>query len=223
MMGLCKKEVEMEIINILLKALLGYLLLIVVMRFMGKREIGQLNLFDLIILLTIVDLLVIGIEHYEENFFIWISPVILLAILQKVIAIILLKLPILRNLIDGSEVVIINKGQLDLKNMKKINYNMDDLYNQLRQKDVRSVEQVEYAILETNGKLSVFLKRDQSKVFPLPLIISGKVNKEALRALDKDKEWLEKEVRKLGYQSIKKIYGANLVDGKIEIVRYVEK
>ena len=51
MMGLCKKEVEMEIINILLKALLGYLLLIVVMRFMGKREIGQLNLFDLIILL----------------------------------------------------------------------------------------------------------------------------------------------------------------------------
>lgn len=222
-MGLCKKEVEMEIINILLKALLGYLLLIVVMRFMGKREIGQLNLFDLIILLTIVDLLVIGIEHYEENFFIWISPVILLAILQKVIAIILLKLPILRNLIDGSEVVIINKGQLDLKNMKKINYNMDDLYNQLRQKDVRSVEQVEYAILETNGKLSVFLKRDQSKVFPLPLIISGKVNKEALRALDKDKEWLEKEVRKLGYQSIKKIYGANLVDGKIEIVRYVEK
>lgn len=223
MMGLCKKEVEMEIINILLKALLGYLLLIVVMRFMGKREIGQLNLFDLIILLTIVDLLVIGIEHYEENFFIWISPVILLAILQKVIAIILLKLPILRNLIDGSEVVIINKGQLDLKNMKKINYNMDDLYNQLRQKDVRSVEQVEYAILETNGKLSVFLKRDQSKVFPLPLIISGKVNKEALRALDKDKEWLEKELRKLGYQSIKKIYGAHLVDGKIEIVRYVEK
>ena len=108
----------MEILNILLKTFIGYVVLIVLMRFMGKREIGQLNLFDLVILLTIVDVLVVGIENYDDNYFIWLCPIIALGLLQKLISLLLLKCAFFRNIIDGKETLIINKGQMMIKNMK---------------------------------------------------------------------------------------------------------
>lgn len=195
----------MELLTIIIKTCIGYLTLILIMRFMGKREIGQLNLFDLVILLTIVDLLVVGIENYEKSFLLWIVPIILLGVIQKIIAILLLKCSFFRSFIDGRESLIINKGQVITKNMKKNNYNFDDLFVQLRLKDIKSIDEVEYAILETNGELSVFTKDKTNGFFPIPLIISGSINIDALKEVGKDKDWLIERLKEKGYTNYKKI------------------
>lgn len=194
----------MEIINILLKTIISYFVLILVMRFMGKREIGQLNLFDLVILLTIVDLLVVGIEHYDENYFVWLMPIIILGIIQKLISKLLLKNAKFRSIIDGKETIVIYKGKMLIKNMKKNNYNIDDLFIQIREKNIGNIEDIEYAILEANGSLSVF-KYNETDYFPIPIVVSGVLNKEVLTINNKNIEWFLKELNKSGYKSYKKI------------------
>lgn len=192
----------------------SYLLLLILMKFMGKREIGQLSLFDLLILLTIVNIMVLGIEDHEENFWNCLAPMIGIAIIQKVVALICLKWPAIRTLMDGTEVAIIIEGQICVDNMRKQRYNMDDLFVQLREKSVRTIEEVEYAILENNGRLSVFLYSDEEdKIKPFPVIVSGRVMKKNLQVLKISEDWVNKEIKRHGYNNVKQIYGA-MYDGK---------
>ncbi len=206
----------MEIFRILLRTFIGYFILVAMLKIMGKREIGQLSLFDLIIFLSIADIMVIGIENYELNYLYVILPIILVTLLQKVIAFLILKFTKLRKLFDGKESIIIYKGNINIKEMKKLCYNFDDLVIQLRQKDIKSIMEVEYAILENNGKLSVF-KYNDTNVFPIPIIITGKVEKEYLKLLGIDMKWIEKEVKKQNYL-LEEINCAYYQDNKLIIV-----
>ena len=196
---------------ILFRTFLGYFIVNILMRIMGKREIGQLSLFDLLILLTIVDIMVIGIENYKEEFYKWIIPMIIMALLQVLFSYLALKIVWFRNIIDGSPSIIISKGILNEKNMKKNKYNMDDLHTQLRQEGIRCIQEVEYAILETSGKLSVFTYNN-SKVFPIPIIVSGKINKEALKEIKKDENWVYQEIEKNNIKNIKDIFSASFAE-----------
>jgi uncharacterized membrane protein YcaP (DUF421 family) len=160
--------------------------------------------------------MVIGIENYELNYLYVILPIILVTLLQKVIAFLILKFTKLRKLFDGKESIIIYKGNINIKEMKKLCYNFDDLVIQLRQKDIKSIMEVEYAILENNGKLSVF-KYNDTNVFPIPIIITGKVEKEYLKLLGIDMKWIEKEVKKQNYL-LEEINCAYYQDNKLIIV-----
>ena len=117
----------MDILIICLRTIVSYFILILALRVMGKREIGQLNLFDLIILLSLADIMIIGIENYDEKWTHVIVPVVLLTIIQKIIAKVLLKSSKVRTLIDGKPSFIIIDGKLCIKEMKKQSYNMEDL------------------------------------------------------------------------------------------------
>lgn len=210
-----------EIGTILLRTGISYALLVILMKFMGKREVGQLSLFDLLILLSIVDIMVLGIENFEKNFFFSLLPMIFLAIIQRLIALMVLYLPKLRRLLDGEETMIIKKGKLQIKAMKKQRYNMEDLLLQLRQKNIRSVDEVEYAFLETNGRLSVFTyEKNKEGIFPLPLIISGDINKNNLKIIEKGEEWLIKELKKLGINDTKNIFCAIYQNNIVQIIPY---
>ena len=102
-----------------------------------------------------------------------------------------------REVIDGKTSIIINRGVINFEEMKKQRYNLDDLLIQLRNQSVKSIEEVDYAILETNGKLSVFKKSDDpNRLYPLPLIVDGIVDKDVLRQINKTEEWLSKEIIK---------------------------
>ena len=82
----------------------------------------------------------------------------------------------IRYLIDGKPSVIISKGKINFKEMKKLRYNLDDLLMQLRVNSIKSIEEVDYAVLESNGKLSIFKRQDDpNREYPLPLIIDGKI------------------------------------------------
>ena len=206
----------MEIFRILLRTFIGYFILVAMLKIMGKREIGQLSLFDLIIFLSIADIMVIGIENYELNYLYVILPIILVTFLQKIIAFLILKFTKLRKLFDGKESIIIYKGNINIKEMKKLCYNFDDLILQLRQKDIKSIMEVEYAILENNGKLSVF-KYDDNNVFPIPIIITGKVEKEYLKLLGIDMKWIKSELKQQNYK-LEEINCAYYKDKKLVII-----
>lgn len=141
---------------LLVKIVIVYLMILFVMKFMGKREIGQLSLFDFVVLLIIADFAVMGMESKDIPFYIYLIGIALLGVIQKLLALILLRVPKLRNLFDGKQSLIINDGKINLKEMRKQSYNIDDLITQLRLKNVRSLSEVKYAILESNGEISVF-------------------------------------------------------------------
>jgi uncharacterized membrane protein YcaP (DUF421 family) len=189
------------------------------MRFMGKREVGQLSLFDLIIILSMADLMVLGIDGFEDDIFYSLIPMVIVAIIQIVIALVSLKFAKIRNIVDGKSSYIIINGQVDINEMKKQRYNMDDLYTQLRSEGIKSIQEVEIAVLETSGKLSSFKKKEDIDA-SLPVIVSGKIDYIILKNLGKNEDWLLKELSKKGY-ALNKILGACIINNKLDIVKSI--
>lgn len=181
----------MDYLIVLLKTFLFYWVIVLVYRFMGKREVGELGIIDLIVSVLIAELAAISIENYKENVFLTLLPLLLLVVLQILLAKVSLKSPKLRTILDGNPSVIIDNGKVNFKEMIKQRYNLEDLLTQLRAREVKSIEEVEYAILETSGKLSVFKKNASTKgPYPLPVILDGKIQKDTLKDLKKDESWL---------------------------------
>ncbi len=183
----------MEILTVVFRTLLFYIIIALVYRFMGKREIGELSIMDLIVSILIAELAAMSIDKYKDSIFITIIPIIALVIVQIVVAKISLKNAKTREVIEGEPSVIINRGKVNFEEMLKQRYNLDDLLTQLREKSIKSIEEVDYAILETSGKLSVFTK-GHDKSYPLPLILDGKLDDEALIQIGKDRKWLDKNL-----------------------------
>ena len=176
-------------LSIILKTTILYIFIIIVYRIMGKKEIGQLGIVDLIVSILIAEFAAISIEQEETSIFISMVPIIVLALIQIVFNFISLKSDKFRKLIDGNPTVIIKEGKIKFKEMSKIRYSLDDLITQLREKGIKSIEEVDYAILENDGKLSVFQKCND---FPMPIIVDGVINYEVLKEINKNKKWLDK-------------------------------
>lgn len=180
----------------LVKTLFFYWVIVLVYRFMGKREVGELSIVDLIVSILIAELAAMSIENYKENIFLSLIPMAILVILQILVARLSLNHDKLRNLLDGEPSVIINRGKVNFKEMIKQRYNLEDLLTQLRAREVKSLEEVDYAILETSGKLSVFKKhKGKSTPYPMAVILDGKVQKDTLKYLEKDEKWLSEMLK----------------------------
>ncbi len=182
----------MEIYSILFRTVFFYFFIILAYRIMGKREVGQLGIIDLIISILIAELVAISIENIQDSIFFTIIPIIVLVILELLLAWISLKSRTFRNIFGGKPTPIIINGKVNYKQMVKQRYSLDDLLLHLRQKSIKSIDNVEYAFLEPNGKLSVFeynFLKLKTK-YPMPLIVDGRIQKKALPYLKKDEEWL---------------------------------
>lgn len=185
----------MEILIVIFRTLLFYIIITLVYRFMGKREVGELSIMDLIVSILIAELAAMSIDKYKDSLLITILPIIALVIVQIIVAKISLKSASTREKIEGEPSIIINRGKVNFPEMLKQRYNLDDLLTQLREKSIKSIEEVDYAILETSGKLSVFTKGHDNN-YPLPLIIDGKLDEETLIQIGKDNKWLKNELKK---------------------------
>ena len=179
------------------RTILFYLLVTIVYKIMGKREIGELSIIDFIVSIFIAELVAIAIENYKSSIFLSIIPIITLVILELVSAYITMKNKKIREKIEGEPSVIIEKGIINFEEMKKQRYNLDDLLIQLRNNSIKSIEEVDYAILETSGKLSIFKKQDDPKsTYPLPLVLDTKIQKDVLIKINKNEEWLRNKLEK---------------------------
>ena len=176
-------------IIILLKTIILYFLIVIAYRIMGKKEVGELSIIDLIVTILIAELAAISIENYKKSILISIIPIISLVIIQISLSYISLKNSKIRSIIDGKPSVIIKAGRVCFNEMKKLRYSLDDLISQLREKGVKSIEEVDYAILENTGTLSVFQKE---KDYPMPIILDGVIDYDVLKEIRKDDVWIHK-------------------------------
>lgn len=181
----------MDYINIFLRTIFFYFFILIIYRIMGKREVGQLGIIDLIVSILIAELAVMTIEELSNDLFYSIVPILTLTLLQTILAYLSLKKPKFRMIIDGTPSLIIKKGKVNFKEMTHQKYNLDDLLVQLREKGYKSLEEIEYAILENNGTLSVFPYEKDNSYLPLPLILDSKIQNDTLKALHKDISWVE--------------------------------
>lgn len=176
-------------IIICLKTILLYFIIVVCYRLMGKKEVGELSIIDLIVTILIAELAAICIENYKKSILISLIPIISLVVIQVSLSYISLKNNKIRNLIDGKPSVIINKGKVKFSEMTKLRYSLDDLISQLREKGIKSIEDVDYAILENSGTLSVF---EKEKEYPMPIILDGVIDYDVLKEINKDVKWIHK-------------------------------
>ena len=187
----------MKYLIISIRSIIFYIVIIVVYKLMGKREIGELSVIDFIVSMFIAEIVAISIENYKENIWISLLPIIILVSLQIFTSKISLNSKKIRDVLDGKPSVIISRGKVNFQEMKRIRYNLDDLLSQLRGESIKSIAEVDYAILETNGKLSIF-KKEGNSPYPLAVILDGRIEEDVLIEINRSKEWLEEELLKKG-------------------------
>ena len=175
-------------IEIILKTIFIYFFIVLVYRIMGKKEVGELGVIDLIVSVLIAEFGVLCIDN-TKTILNSVIPIIVITFIQVVLSLITLKSSNIRNILEGKPVVIINKGKINFKEMAKLRYTLDDLVSQLREEGIKSIEEVGYAVLENNGKLSVFKEKTN---YPLPLILDGIIDFKVLNEIAKDEMWIYK-------------------------------
>lgn len=209
----------MDALTVILRTVFVYFFILMIMRIMGKREIGKLSIFDLVVSIMIAELAIISIDNISEPLFESLIPIIVLFFTQIGLSYLSLKSEKLRNIFDGKPSILVENGQIREAEMRKQRYNLDDLLMQLRENRIHSLTQVEFAILEPSGKLTVFPKEEKQSVtredldiqavqmrMPTILIKDGVVKQEALESLDKNMFWLKSELKnRAGVTTVKKI------------------
>ncbi len=205
------------------RTLIFYAVLLLLLRVMGKREIGSLSPFDLVVTIMIAELAALPMENPEITLIDALVPILTLTVAEIAVSYVTLKSESLRILLTGTPSIIIRGGEIIESEMRRVRYNLGDLMLQLRLKGVSNIADVEVAILETNGELSVILKSQYRPVvpadievetehegLPLTLIVDGAVNRFNLKQAGLDNAWLAAQLDERGIDSVTDVLLASL-------------
>ncbi len=179
-----------------LRTIISYVLVVVAVRIMGKRQVGQLEPSELVITLMISDLATIPLGHVSIPLVHGIIPILTLIVAEATISFIDLKSRRFRKMLSGTPVVIIRNGKVCEQELKKLRLNFDDLMEMLRMQGNTDITGIEYAILETSGNLSIMYKKipktekENYKGIPFMFICDGEVSDKALSLYNKNRKWL---------------------------------
>lgn len=197
---------------IFVRSIILYIIILIVMRMMGKREIGQLQPFELVIAIMIADLASIPMTEGGVPISNGIVPILGLLVMHLAISAINMKSIKMREIICGKPSILIYRGRIDEKMLRKERFTINELEERLRGNNVNNIGDVEYAILETSGQLTVIQKPNKRNAIPedfdiMPeyegiaydLVIDGKIMNENLEKINKDYNWLKKETSKFGF------------------------
>lgn len=178
---------------IFLRAIVVFVTLIIVMRLMGKRQIGEMQPFEFIITLLIAELACVPMTDVSIPLVYGVASIIAVFILHQILTVLEQLSDGFKSVVDGKPAIVINKNGVDIKELKRNNMDVSDLIESLRGTGNYSLDSVYYAIFESNGKLSVLKKEkvDDTKELPVLLVSEGKINKKNYGLLNLDKETLE--------------------------------
>lgn len=211
-----------ELFSVVWKTVVFYLILLALLRITGKREIGSLNAIDLVGFIMISEAAIISIADRQIPFIVGAAPVILLGAMEWILAYLSLKDQRVRALVEGEPSVLVTHGKINQRALQKLRYNLGDLMAEMRTMNVANLADVEFAVLETTGKLSVVPRAgarpvtaddlktlgisaaDPASTLPTPalqatVILDGQVDEDALRRAGKDRAWLEDALRQQGH------------------------
>jgi len=209
------------ILPLIWKTLLLYIVIIVSMRLMGKRQIGQLQPFEFAVAVMISELAALPLTEDDRKLHHALIPIAVLVTCQLLISYISIKGVRIRGYICGKPTVVIRNGRMLEKTMRKEMCTINELLEQLRFHTVQNVSDVEYAILETNGQLSVILKSQKRPVTPedlkietkyegctIDLIIDGILMEETMKKMNIDKNWLDQQLKERGISDYRMVFYA---------------
>lgn len=210
------------------RAILLYIIVLIVMRLMGKREIGQLQPFELAISIMIADLASIPMTDTGVPISNGIIPILGLLVMHLVISVVNLKSIKAREIICGKPRILIYRGRIDEKALKKERFTINELEERLRGNNVVNLGDVEYAILETSGNITVIQKPEKRNTIledfnivpdyegiSYDLVVDGKIMDENLKKLGKNYQWLKKQVEKFNIRPEEALVVT--IDGKGQI------
>ncbi len=214
---------------VFIRALILYIVVVIVMRMMGKRQIAEMQPFELAIMIMIAELAATPMEDMDIPLINGIIPIIALLSIEVLVSYASLKSKKFSDFICGAPSILIYKGRINQDELRVERVNMDDLLEALRDKDYFNISDVEYAILETNGHISVMPKADkrpvvisdlkpseniQDEELPITLIIDGKVDLMKLQKAGYDEKWLMDQLKHQNINSIEKTFFAFLSSDK---------
>lgn len=196
-----------------IRAIFLYIIVLIVMRLMGKREIGQLQPFELAISIMIADLASIPMADSGIPITNGIIPILGLLVMHLIISVINIKSIKAREIICGKPSILIYRGKIDEKVLKKERFTINELQERLRGNNVVNIGDVEYAILETSGQVTVIQKPNKRTTtpedfdimpeyegIPYDLVVDGKIMYDNLKIIEKNYEWLKKQIEKFGFK-----------------------
>lgn len=221
-----------ELCDVFLRAILSLVTLFLVTKMLGKKQVSQLSLFDYVIGISIGNFAAEMTINLETNYWNGIFAVVLFGVIAYLISYLSMKSIVLRRFFMGVPTIMIQHGKLLEKNMRKVKFDVNDLLEECRGAGYFNLEDIEYAVLEVNGMLSILPKVDKRPItvgdmqLKVPkeglcanVIIDGKIMKQNLDNINKDKEWLTKQLKVMGYSDIRQILLAT-VDIHEKVVVY---
>jgi uncharacterized membrane protein YcaP (DUF421 family) len=227
-----KPVILMEILHHVYRTVLIYFIVLIVIRLMGKREVGQLSPFDFVVAIIIAELAAIPMQSTGVPLWHGIVPLVTLGLLEVLISLVTFNSPVLRKILNGEPQIIIENGKLCKDEMRKARYSLDDLLSQLRDKGIANISDVEFAMLETCGKLSVIPKSQKRPVTPgdlqiptdyegLPTVIvmDGAIQSRNLKRISLDEEWAAERLQEAGINPSKVFFATLGTDGRLNIVK----
>ncbi len=192
-----------------LRTILLYIVIIIAIRIMGKRQISEMQTSELVITLLMSNIASIPMQDTDQSMLSGIIPIMVLLVCEISISYLMLKHTKIRSLICGKPVIIIDNGKIDRDAMIQLRISTEDMYEQLRQKDIFDIKEVAYAIIETNGKLSVMKKpendtvtvsdmkiRAKEKPLQVSVISDGEISKSSLRYCGFQESYIQKVLKK---------------------------
>ncbi|WP_271629801.1 DUF421 domain-containing protein [Caldicellulosiruptor sp. DIB 104C] len=209
------------IITVFTRTLILYVLVVLVMRLMGKRQMGELQPFELVITIMISELAAVPMQNTGVPLLNGIVPILTLLFLQTLITFGTLKSDLMKKLVCGSPTILIAKGRVLEDALRKTRYSLNDLMEQLRIKGYFNIHDIEYAILETDGDISVIPKSQKRPVtpadlgiqtkyegLPISVVVDGKVKKDVLKYANLSEQEVLVELNKRGINTPEEVFFA---------------
>jgi len=185
------------------RTIILYIVIVAALRLMGKRQIGQLQTSELVVTLLISEIAVMPIQSRNEPLMNGLVPILALVLFEIITAFLMLKSGKIRRVVCGKPIVVIEKGVLNQKAMRQLRMTTEDLSEQLRQKEAFFLEEVEYAIVETNGTMSVIKKTEEEPATPAQMgikvqekgievvaVTDGEISESSIKVIDKTADWV---------------------------------
>lgn len=216
----------------LVRTLIMYGAILIAVRLMGKRQISQLQTSELVVTLLISELAVMPIQQHQDPLWNGLIPMVVLVVCEIVVSLFMLKSGKFRQLVCGNPIVIIENGKLLQNQMRRLRMSTEDLFEELRQAGAFALEDVAYAIMETNGQLSVLKKSSADYLTPkqagvkapeealeVVVISDGKISQNSLRLCGRNPAWLREQLRFQGAELADVFIMTVRTDGQQRIIR----
>ncbi len=206
---------------ILIRTVFIYLLLLAVMRISGKRQIGELQISELVTTFLISDIASYPLTNPGIPILHAVIPLLTLISMEIIFSFLTTKISVLKKLLDGKPSVIIRRGKISKKEMTRMRLSVEDLLCELRLKNIASIDEADYVILEQNGQISVFPKKESA--LSHPVIVDGILNPDGLKEAGKDRRWLKTTLKQYGITQIREVFLLSVThNGTITLIRQNE-